>query len=302
MTPSVCLLCPRRCGAPRGPHHGTGVCRMGALPVVARAALHFGEEPCIAGRCGSGTVFFCGCALGCVFCQNAAISRGAAEGKAVGIEALGDIFADLAAQGAHNINLVTGAHFVPAIAEALRRHPPGIPVVYNSSGYESVPALRMLEGLVDVYLPDYKYGDAQTARLCAGAPDYPDVALAAVLEMRRQTGPAKTDAEGLLVRGTLVRHLVLPGLSGASMRALSTLRDSLPKDVGLSLMCQYTPCGEALSIRGLDRPLLAREYARVAAQMRALGFEGYVQSMEAVGREMIPLWDGTGVPEGGAQC
>ncbi|GHU82977.1 radical SAM family protein [Clostridia bacterium] len=295
MTVAACALCPRRCGARREALHGAGLCGMGTLPVVARAALHFGEEPCISGTRGSGTVFFCGCPLGCVFCQNSEISRGGGLGEALSVEALGAVFAALRAQGAHNINLVTASHFAPAVAQTLRRFPPGIPVVYNSSGYESPDTLRLLDGLVDVYLPDFKYADAETARLCAAAPDYPEIALRAIAQMRRQSGPAVFDADGLLTRGTLVRHLVLPGLTGASMRALSALRDTLPPDVRVSLMGQYTPYGAAKQIKGLDRPLLPREYRRVAAHLRALGFDGYVQPPQATGTEMIPVWDRTGV-------
>ncbi len=291
MTIEHCTLCPRRCGVRRDETEGNGVCGMGALPVVARAAPHFGEEPCITGTRGSGTVFFSGCALHCLFCQNDEISRGGA-GRTVTVEELGGLFASLREKGVHNINLVTASHFAPAVAEALRRYPPGIPVVYNCGGYESIETLRLLEGLVDVYLPDYKYVDAGTAKLCAAAPDYPQVALAAIQEMRRQTGPAVYDDAGLMVRGTLVRHLVLPCLSGASMQALARLRDALPEDVPLSLMGQYTPYGRALSVNGLDRPLIPREYRRVVAQMRALGFDGYTQGIDATGPEMIPAWEG----------
>lgn len=298
-----CRLCPRDCGARRDDHAGQGRCGMGALPRIARAALHLGEEPCISGARGSGTVFFCGCALGCVFCQNAAISRSGEMGQPVTADALATIFARLEAQGAHNINLVTGSHFVPAILEALRIHRPSIPVVLNSSGYERAETVQLLAGHVDIYLPDFKYADGRTAGFCADAEDYPAVALRAIRLMRAQTGPARYDADGMMLRGTLVRHLVLPGLSGASMRALSMLRDALPDDVPLSLMGQYTPMGRAKDIPGLDRPLLAREYRRVLAHMRALGFPGYAQAVEAAGTAMIPRWDGTGItPERAGPC
>lgn len=275
---------------------GWGRCRAGTLPVVARAALHFGEEPCLSGTRGSGTVFFCGCALGCVFCQNSEISRGMAHGKTLTVDGLGAVFAALQGQGAHNINLVTAGHFAPALAEVLAKYPPDIPVVYNASGYESVETIGMLAGLVDVFLPDFKYADAETARVCAEAPDYSEVALRAIAAMRAQTGEAVFDAEGMLARGTWVRHLVLPGLTGASMRALTMLRDTLPGDVRVSLMGQYTPYGRAKGIKGLDRPLSRREYGRVAAHMRAIGLDGYLQWPDASGTEMIPAWDGTGLP------
>jgi putative pyruvate formate lyase activating enzyme len=268
---------------------------VGSLPVVARAALHFGEEPCITGTRGSGAVFFCGCPLHCAYCQNNEISESAARGQVLTVDELGAVFQRLAAQGAHNINLVTAGHFLPAVAEALRRHPPGIPVVYNSSGYETIEALRLLEGLVDIYLPDFKYADADLAALLSDAPDYPEVALSAIAEMRRQTGAEVIDKEGIMQRGTLVRHLVLPGLSGASMRALAMLRDALPADIRISLMGQYTPHGRAAAMAGLDRPLSAKAYRVVAAQMRALRFDGYLQPPEASGMEMVPAWDGTGV-------
>ncbi|MCL1963600.1 MAG: radical SAM protein [Firmicutes bacterium] len=292
MTIDHCTLCPRACGAQRTETAGSGFCGMGILPVVARAAPHFGEEPCVTGTRGSGAVFFRGCGLGCVFCQNSEISRGDGPGRRVTAEALGGVFAALREQGVHNINLVTASHVAPVVAQALRRYPPGIPVVYNCGGYESLETLRLLDGLVDVYLPDFKYADADTALRCANAPDYPQAALAAIRAMRAQTGPAQYDEQGLLTRGILVRHLVLPGLSGASMAALSLLRDALPADVPVSLMRQYTPCGQAAGIKGLDRPLLGREYRRVAAHMRALGFEGYAQGREAAGTEMIPAWEG----------
>lgn len=297
MTTERCMLCPRKCGARRDAQEGNGACGMGMLPVVARAALHFGEEPCITGTRGSGTVFFCGCALGCVFCQNGDISGDGALGQVLTVEALGGVLAGLVAQGAHNINLVTAGHFTPAIAETLMRYPPGVPVVYNSSGYESMEALRMMEGLVDVYLPDFKYADAETAGFCANAPDYPEAALTAICEMRRQTGEAAYDANGLMTKGTMIRHLVLPGLSGASMQALNLLHECLPEDVPISLMGQYTPCGKAKAVKGLDRPLLAREYRRVAAHMRAIGLSGYVQPPTAAGTDMIPVWDQSGLPE-----
>ncbi len=290
----LCNLCPRRCNAVRTETTGSGRCGMGTLPVIARAAPHFGEEPCISGTRGSGTVFFAGCALGCVYCQNGEISRERRFGRTMTVEALGEAMRLLVSKGVHNINLVTASHFVPAVAEALMRFPPGVPVVYNCGGYESAEALRMLSGLVDVYLPDFKYADADTAAMLSDAPDYPEIALAAIREMRRQTSEAVFDGDGLMLRGTLVRHLVLPGLSGASMRALSALRDALPPDARISLMRQYTPFGEAKRIKGLDRQLIPREFLRVAAQMRALGFDGYVQTEGASGTDMIPPWNNEG--------
>ena len=253
----ICTLCPRNCGAERTAENGAGVCRMGTQPKIARAALHMWEEPCISGTRGSGAVFFSGCGLRCVFCQNEAISQ-QGEGKIVTPARLAEIFRELEAQGAHNINLVTAAHFVPAVLEALNLYRPNIPIVYNSSGYESIETLRMLFGVVDIYLPDYKYIDPNMAAMLSGARDYPDVAFAAIAEMIRQTGAPVYDENGMMQRGTLIRHLVLPGLTGDSMKILTRIRDEFP-GIPVSLMGQYTPCGRALSMPGMDRKIKKKE-------------------------------------------
>ena len=281
------------CGAERAPERGTGVCRMGTLPKIARAALHRWEEPCISGTRGSGAVFFSGCGLRCVFCQNESISQ-RGEGKIVTPKRLSEIFRELEAQGAHNINLVTAAHFVPAVLDALALYRPSIPIVYNSSGYESVETLRMLEGAVDIYLPDYKYIDPNMAAMLSGARDYPDTAHAAIDEMVRQTGAPVYDQDGMMTRGTLIRHLVLPGLTGDSIRILEQICDDFP-GIPVSLMGQYTPCGRALSIPGMDRKIKKKEYARVLAYMEAVGLNGYRQELGSADGAFIPAFDGTGV-------
>ena len=289
----ICTLCPRNCGAERTAESGAGVCRMGTQPKIARAALHMWEEPCISGTRGSGAVFFSGCGLRCVFCQNEAISQ-QGEGKIVTPQRLADIFRELEAQGAHNINLVTAAHFVPAVLEAMNLYRPNIPIVYNSSGYESVETLRMLSGVVDIYLPDYKYIDPNMAAMLSGARDYPDVAFAAIAEMIRQTGVPVYDENGMMQRGTLIRHLVLPGLTGDSMKILTRIRNEFP-GIPVSLMGQYTPCGRALSISGMDRKIKKKEYARVLAHMEAIGLDGYRQELGSADGAFIPSFDGTGV-------
>lgn len=289
----ICTLCPRNCGVERTAESGAGVCRMGTQPKIARAALHMWEEPCISGTRGSGAVFFSGCGLRCVFCQNEAISQ-QGEGKIVTPQRLADIFRELEAQGAHNINLVTAAHFVPAVLEAMNLYRPNIPIVYNSSGYESVETLRMLSGVVDIYLPDYKYIDPNMAAMLSGARDYPDVAFAAIAEMIRQTGAPVYDENGMMQRGTLIRHLVLPGLTGDSMKILTRIRDEFP-GIPVSLMGQYTPCGRALSISGMDRKIKKKEYARVLAHMEAIGLDGYRQELGSADGAFIPSFDGTGV-------
>lgn len=290
----ICTLCPRNCRAERTETEGAGLCRMGTLPRIARAALHMWEEPCISGTRGSGAVFFSGCNLRCAFCQNEPISHGG-QGETVTPGRLAEIFAELEAQGAHNINLVTPTHFVPAILEALSIYQPRVPVVYNCGGYESVETLRLLEGHIDIYLPDFKYIDGRMAKLLSGAPDYPQVALAAIREMRRQTGPAVYDADGLMLRGTQIRHLVLPGLTGDSMRLLTLIRDELPEGTPVSLMGQYMPCGRAMQIPGMDRRVTRKEYDRVLAHMQAIGLPGYRQALSAATEAFVPAFDGTGV-------
>ena len=289
----ICTLCPRNCGVERTTESGAGVCRMGTQPKIARAALHMWEEPCISGTRGSGAVFFSGCGLRCVFCQNEAISQ-QGEGKIVTPARLAEIFRELEAQGAHNINLVTAAHFVPAVLEALSLYRPNIPIVYNSSGYESIETLRMLSGVVDIYLPDYKYIDPNMAAMLSGARDYPEVAFAAIAEMIRQTGAPVYDENGMMQRGTLIRHLVLPGLTGDSMKILTRIRDEFP-EIPVSLMGQYTPCGRALSMPGMDRKIKKKEYARVLAHMEAIGLDGYRQELGSADGAFIPSFDETGV-------
>ena len=289
----ICTLCPRNCGVERTAESGAGVCRMGTQPKIARAALHMWEEPCISGTRGSGAVFFSGCGLRCVFCQNEAISQ-QGEGKIVTPARLAEIFRELEAQGAHNINLVTAAHFVPAVLEALSLYRPNIPIVYNSSGYESIETLRMLSGVVDIYLPDYKYIDPNMAAMLSGARDYPEVAFAAIAEMIRQTGAPVYDENGMMQRGTLIRHLVLPGLTGDSMKILTRIRDEFP-EIPVSLIGQYTPCGRALSMPGMDRKIKKKEYARVLAHMEAIGLDGYRQELGSADGAFIPSFDETGV-------
>ena len=282
-----CRICPRGCGAARP----GGFCGMPESPVVSRAALHFWEEPCISGTRGSGAVFFAGCNLRCVFCQNHEISAGK-KGTEISVSRLRGIFRELEAQGAHNINLVTGTHFAPAIAEALDPQP-GIPVVWNCGGYESVDTLRLLEGKVQVWLPDMKYSDPRAAAELSAAGDYPNAAARAIREMFRQSGRYELDADGMLVRGVMIRHLVLPGLLDNTFGVLDWIAENFrPGDVLVSLMGQYTPNGRG----GPDRRLAPEEYARAVSYMEALGLlEGYTQELSAAGEEYTPPFDGTGV-------
>lgn len=291
----TCRICPRQCGVPREAETGNGFCGMGANPVVARAALHFWEEPCISGTRGSGTVFFTGCSLKCIFCQNYQISTQKEVGKSVTVEELCRIFDRLVEQGAHNINLVNPTHFAPAIARALHEHPLPVPVVYNSGGYETLETLQMLDGLVDIYLPDFKYIDDELALRYSGAGNYVAHAQAAILEMYRQTGPAVLDENGILLRGTIVRHLILPGNTRNSIAVLGWLAEHLPKGVLVSLMAQYTPCGRASEFPEINRRVTAREYKKVEEHLFSLGLDGFVQSRKSVGKEFVPPFNLEGV-------
>ena len=286
-----CRLCPNACGADR--ELSDGACRAGREMRIAKYGLHPYEEPVISGTNGAGNIFFSGCSLRCVFCQNYEVSR-AKRGRSVCPRELAEIFRELEEAGAHNINLVTAAHFVPAVLDALALYRPSIPIVYNSSGYESVETLRMLEGAVDIYLPDYKYIDPNMAAMLSGARDYPDVAHAAIAEMVRQTGAPVYDENGMMTRGTLIRHLVLPGLTGDSIRILERICDDFP-GIPVSLMGQYTPCGRALTMPGMDRKIRKKEYARVLAYMEAVGLDGYRQELGSADGAFIPAFDGTGV-------
>ena len=288
---SVCTLCPRQCGVDRSVK--TGFCGMGEQPRIARAALHFWEEPCISGTRGSGAIFFSGCTLRCAFCQNYDISH-LGHGKEITVQRLADIFRMLRDQGAHNINLVTGTPFVPAILSALERYHPGIPILWNTGGYETLETLRMLEGAVDIYLPDLKHVSPRLSRLCAGAPDYFDAASAAIAAMCRQTGPAVYDADGMMRKGVIVRHLILPGCTGDSMKALDFIASALPPGTPVSLMRQYTPSPHC-AIPGLDRRVTDQEYRRVLAHFEALGLSGYTQEKESADCAYTPPFDLTGV-------
>ncbi len=288
---SLCTLCPRRCGADR--EKAAGFCGMGVNPRVARAALHFWEEPCISGTRGSGAVFFSGCTLRCAFCQNYEISH-EGRGREISVRRLSEIFRMLRDQGAHNINLVTATPFVPAVLDALEMDHPGIPIVWNTGGYETVETLKRLEGSVDIYLPDLKHVSPRLSGLCAGAPDYFETASLALKEMCRQTGPAQYDGDGIMRRGVMVRHLILPGCTGDSCRALDFIARELPPGTPVSLMRQYTPSPHC-RIPGLDRRVTDREYDRVLSHYEALGLSGYTQEKDSADGAYTPTFDLTGV-------
>lgn len=291
-----CRLCPRRCGAGRTTGE-KGLCGADGTLHVARAALHFWEEPCISGKEGSGTVFFSGCPLGCRFCQNYDISAGGL-GREISEKRLAEIFLELQQQGANNINLVSPTQYVPQIIEALDLAKPELklPVVYNTGGYERVETLRMLEGYVDIWLPDAKYADPQRATNYSAAADYPQIALEAIAEMLRQAGAPVFDQRGMMLRGVIVRHLVMPGGMQDSFRVLDGLAKLREKeDFLLSLMSQYTPYRRDLVYPELNRRVSSYEYRRVCEYADELGFEGFAQERSSAKEEYTPNFDLTGV-------
>ena len=290
----ICRLCPRNCGALRTATEGQGLCRMPETPLLARAALHHWEEPPISGTRGSGTIFFTGCPLGCVFCQNGDISQ-KNFGKPVTEERLWDICQELIAQGAHNINFVTPTHYAHVLVRLLERPLP-VPVVYNCGGYEKVDTLRSLEGKVQIYLPDFKYLDPSAARRYSGAPDYPEAAAAAIEEMVRQTGPCQFDENGLLTRGVIIRHLILPGQVNGAKAVMDWVAETFPPHTVLfSLMSQYTPWGDLSRVPEVNRRLRRGEMRAAQDYMAALGLDGFTQERTSAKEEYTPPFDLTGV-------
>lgn len=293
-----CRLCPRLCGTNRMAGQ-RGACGMADHLYLARAALHFWEEPCLSGEEGSGTVFFSGCSLRCVYCQNQEISRGEA-GKEVSEVRLAEIFLELQQKGANNINLVTPTHFLPWILPALdsaRKNGLSLPVVYNTSGYETVESLRMLEGYIDIYLPDFKYWDPALAQKYSSAPDYPQAVREALDEMVRQTGQAQFNERGMMTKGVMVRHLVLPGHTADSQAILQYLYHRYGDRIYLSLMNQYTPIqGIHSGFPELSRKLTESEYSEVVDYALSLGVEnGFLQEGETAEESFIPPFDCEGV-------
>ena len=292
----ICKLCPRRCGAARTASEGAGACRMPAGIVAARAMLHHWEEPCLSGPRGAGCVFFSGCNLGCVYCQNAPISR-ENFGKAVSPARLREIFDELIARGAHCIDLVTPTHFTPWILDALQE-PLAVPVVWNSGGYESVETLRTLEGKVQVYLPDLKYADTALAAELSNAPDYFETAKAAIDEMFRQTGPYRMREDGLLQSGVIIRHMLLPGQLENTRRVIDYVAARFrPGEVLFSLMSQYTPPSRAFGALGAPaRRVTGAEYRAAVDYMDACGIrDGFVQEKSSAREEYTPDFDLSGL-------
>lgn len=291
-----CCICPRRCGCDRTA--AVGLCGGGDSVRVAKATLHMWEEPFISGTRGSGTVFFSGCPLHCCFCQNHTISR-ENFGEAITTQRLGDIFLELAAQGAHNINLVSPTQYLPWITDALTqvRGRLTIPVVYNTGGYELPEAIESLDGRVDIYLPDLKYYSADLAARYSGAPDYFETAAAAIDAMVRQTGTPHLDKHGVLLGGTVIRHLVLPGSREDSKAVVRQIADRWGSDVVVSLMSQYTPQHYTGDIKELRRPVSSFEYNQVVDLAAELGLTGFMQERSSAKTAYTPDFDLSGVGE-----
>ncbi len=288
-----CFICPRECGAQR--ESEKGLCGAGNKIKVARAAPHHWEEPCLSGTNGSGTVFFSGCNLGCVFCQNYDVSH-RAFGMEVSEKHLMKVFDALIEKDVHNLNLVTPTHYAPMLAKVLKEYNSPVPVIYNSSGYEKAETLKMLEGLIDIYLPDIKYFDDAPALKYSGAEDYFEYASSAVLEMHRQVGTVELDENGLAKRGVIIRHMVLPGNISQAVKVFEWVRDNLPIETYISVMRQYTPFGKAKEIPPVNRKLSSREYSVVKQKILAMGFENcYFQSGESAQESFIPNFSLEGV-------
>ena len=288
----ICNACPRKCNVDR--QNTLGYCKSPDKFKLACAALHFWEEPCISGKNGSGAIFFSGCNLGCVFCQNFDISHNC-KGVEVSDGKLIDIMKNLVDKGANNINLVNPTHYSAQLLRVFEKYKPPVPIVYNTSGYDSVETLRVFDGIVDVYLPDFKYIRPDKAQKYSKAENYPQVAEAALTEMKRQVKSDVFDDRGIMQKGMIIRHLVLPSNTNASIEALDYLAENFD-DTYISVMAQYVPCGDLTEYKEINRPLTQREYDKVVNHTLDLGLDKiFVQELEAASDEFIPDFDFTGV-------
>lgn len=286
----LCNLCPRHCNSERTDLSGNGFCQSGFLPKVAKIAPFYWEEPCISGDRGSGAIFFSGCTLKCVFCQNYEISA-MHHGKYISVRQLADSYKSLENAGVHNINLISGSHFIDAIKNSLLLYKPKIPVVFNCGGYEDLESLKKLEGLVDIYMPDFKYSDDRLAQWYSHAPGYTTIAVRAIEEMIRQTGKPVLNQSHMLTKGVLVRHLILPNHTKNSIGVLDILKEKFGGQILVSLMGQYIPHGKAKEFPKLSRKITKREYDKVAAHLLDLNLDGFMQELTAADEKYIPDWD-----------
>lgn len=284
-----CSLCPRGCFAERNETEGKGFCGLNGKIKVARIAPHMWEEPPISGTRGSGAVFFSGCTLRCVFCQNYEISA-LNKGTYISVKKLADEFKRLEESGVHNINLVSPTPYVNSIIKALDIYRPNIPIVYNCGGYESTDTIKMLDGYIDIYLPDFKYSDDTLALKYSKAREYKNTAIKAVNEMIKQVGENHFDSGGIMEKGVIIRHLVLPNHTKNSIGVLDIINETFP-GTPVSLMGQYVPCYKACEIEKLSRKITRREYNKVKEYMENLGLSGFAQELSSADDKYIPNWD-----------
>ena len=283
----ICSLCPRNCKAKREHNKGFGYCKMGTNPKIARAAPHKWEEPCISGKNGWGTIFFSGCVLSCVFCQNSKISSNG-YGKEISVKELSDIVKKLESMGVHNINLVSPTPYIESIIECFNIYKPSIPIVYNTGGYEKKETIKRLDGIVDIYLPDMKYISSDLSGKFSKAPDYFEYASESIEEMVRQTGEPVFDDENIMKKGTIIRHLILPGHTVNSIEVLRWIKNKFGKKILVSLMSQYVPLGYAKNFPDINRRITPREYNKVLDYMENLDLDGYVQELSSAKKCYIP--------------
>jgi len=286
----ICKLCPHKCGVYKDTDSYTGKCSVSTKIKVARIAPHFWEEPCLSGVQGSGAVFFSGCTMKCIYCQNSEISKDL-QGVEITPQILADEFKKLEESGVHNIDLISATHFLPGIIKAFEIYRPNIPIVYNCGGYERIESMKALEGIVDIYLPDFKYSDNNLAKEYSDAEGYVEVALEAIKEMFRQVGTLTLDSNGIAQKGVLVRHLVLPNHTRNSIETLNILKENFGNALTLSLMGQYIPHGKATAHPKLNRKITKREYEKVLNVLLDLDIDGFAQELKSADESFIPLWD-----------
>lgn len=284
----LCSQCPRKCNIERSESR-FGYCGVGELPRLARVAPHYDEEPPISGTRGAGTIFFSGCNLRCVFCQNYEISA-ETLGRSVTPYQLSEEYRRLEAMGVHNIEFVTPSHYADAILESLRFYTPRVPLIWNSSGYDSPETLRRLDGIIDIYLPDFKYSDNALAGRLSNCPDYAQAATSAIEEMLRQCGDVQMDGD-LMTRGVIIRHLVLPSHTRNSIGVLDIIKERFGTRALVSLMAQYMPAGKAADYPDIDRRLTKREYNKVLEHFLDLGLDGFAQELDSSDKKYVPEWD-----------
>lgn len=284
----LCDLCPRECHIERGERSG-GYCAVGTLPKIGRIAPHYDEEPILSGSRGAGTIFFCGCSLRCVFCQNYSISS-EDNGRYITPYQLSEEYRRLESMGVHNIEFVTPTHYIDAILESLAIYRPKLPLVYNSSGYDKIDSLRRLDGVIDIYLPDFKYSDNSLAKRLSACGDYVETAVAAIGEMIRQTGECVIE-DGLMNRGVMIRHLVLPNHVRNSIGVLEMITEHFGTGIPVSLMSQYLPAGRAEKYPDIDRRITNREYQKVLDKLYELGLDGFAQDLNSADIKYVPQWD-----------